>query len=68
MKIDIDGSEEIALVPFLSAAGPALLPKRLVMEHLMLDMVSGALPDALKAAGYSIVGSTKSNSLYERRA
>lgn len=68
MKVDIDGSEEIALVPFLRNAPLELLPKRLVMEHIMLDKSDGPLPRALKTAGYSVVGTTKSNSLYQRSA
>ncbi len=67
MKVDIDGSEDIALLPFLAAAPMSLLPKRMVMEHIALTSGS-LLPGALARAGYVEVGRTKSNSLYERRA
>ena len=66
MKVDIDGSEEIALVPFLRGAAPALLPKRIVMEHVMLDGNTGSLPEALAQAGYTLRQKTRVNSLYER--
>ncbi len=68
MKVDIDGSEEIALVPFLRAAAPSLLPKRIVMEHIMLDNGSNALPEALAKAGYVLVKKTRVNSFYEKSA
>ena len=67
MKVDIDGSEEIALLPFLKSAGRSLLPRRLVMEHLFVYDGQNRLASALAEAGFVISGTTRSNTLYERR-
>ncbi len=65
LKIDIEGYEDKALVPFLETAQGALLPKRIVIEH-----DRGADHPGCKAVfdriGFRLMGRTKQNSLYQR--
>lgn len=68
MKVDIDGSEEIALVPFLLGAERSLLPNRIVMEHVLLGAAASALPEALTRAGYTLCKKTRVNSFYVKSA
>ncbi len=67
MKVDIDGSEEMAMIPFLQSAKRELLPKRLVMEHILINENNSTLLHAIKQAGFVVIGKTKSNTLYERQ-
>jgi FkbM family methyltransferase len=66
LKIDIEGAEDRALVPFLNSAGADLLPRRLVLENSdslwRLD-----LRGALAARGYAELFRTRLNTAYERR-
>jgi FkbM family methyltransferase len=68
MKVDIDGSEEIALVPFLRDAEPSLHPARLVLEHKLIDGQTSALPASLAKANYRVAKMTRVNSLYVKQA
>jgi FkbM family methyltransferase len=66
LKIDIEGHEDKALVPFLDSVPPALLPRRIVIE------LAGAAGDysgcaaAFDRLGYRLAGRTRNNSLYLR--
>ena len=63
LKIDIEGTEDIALTPFLHAAGDRLLPRYLIIEnseHLWRsDLVSG-----IKRRGYTVAFRTRMNTVY----
>lgn len=65
LKIDIEGHEDRALVPFLDGALRKLLPKRIVIEH------QGAKGDYVGCAaafarhGYCLRGRSRNNSFYE---
>jgi len=66
LKIDIEGAEDRALVPFLASAPASLLPRRLVLENSdslwRLD-----LRGALAGRGYVEMFRTRLNSAYELR-
>jgi FkbM family methyltransferase len=67
LKIDIEGHEDAALVPFLAGAPEALLPRRIVIEFA--DIGGEDYPGCrrgLSARGYRLVGRTRNNSLYAR--
>lgn len=67
LKIDIEGHEDMALVPFFRDAPDAMLPRRICIERGGAD--GGDYPGAAAAfarLGYRLVGRTRSNSLYER--
>lgn len=68
LKVDIDGSEDAALVPFFNTAPATLLPRRIVVEHLLFQGSGSACLAALEARGYRLAGKTRSNSLYELKA
>lgn len=67
LKIDIEGHEDLALVPFFRDAPEAMLPRRVCIERGGAD--GGDYPGAAAAfdrLGYRLIGRTRSNSLYER--
>ncbi len=64
LKIDIEGHEDKALVPFLETASPELLPKRIVIEHPYPDADYPGCTAAFAARGYVLMGRTRNNSLY----
>jgi FkbM family methyltransferase len=67
MKVDIEGCEDAALVPFFATASRQMMPRRIVIE-------GGGGPDGIYAGcrqsfirnGYRLVGSTRSNHMFER--
>lgn len=65
LKVDIDGGEEAALVPFFTQAPDARLPARLVVEHALFDGGTRVL-EAIENRGFRLTGKTRSNLLYER--
>lgn len=65
MKVDIDGFEDKALVPFFNEASDELLPQRIVIEHLMMDGGRDTCLGAMKERGYKLIGKTRSNSLFQ---
>jgi FkbM family methyltransferase len=65
LKIDIEGHEDKALVPFMETAPEALLPRRIVIEHPYPDADYPGCTTAFAARGYALVGRTRNNSLYE---
>ena len=63
LKIDIEGAEDRALIPFFGAAPRALLPKIIVIENSPKDWQQD-LPAAFTAAGYDLVKITRMNRIY----
>ena len=64
LKIDIEGHEDKALVPFLDGAERELLPRRIVIEHPEPDRDYPGCTDAFARHGYQLVKRTRNNSLY----
>jgi FkbM family methyltransferase len=64
LKIDIEGAEDVALLPFLAAAGAQLLPRRIVHENSDA-LWSVDLRGALATRGYRLLLRTRLNSVYE---
>lgn len=65
LKIDIEGYEDKALVPFLNSAPEALLPKKIVIEHPTMNSDYPGCAEAFGRLGYQLRGRTRNNSLYE---
>lgn len=65
LKIDIEGAEDIALVPFLSTAPESLLPGSIIVENSE-NVWAGDLPGLLEKKGYSRVYRGPMNSIYKR--
>ena len=65
MKIDIEGHEDRALVPFLQNAPKELLPKRIVLEHAHEKQWQLDLIKALAKSEYTLIGTTRANSLFQ---
>lgn len=66
LKIDIEGHEDRALVPFLDSCAPDLLPRRIVIEHPGAEEDYPGCAAAFARNGYRLAGRTRNNSLYER--
>jgi FkbM family methyltransferase len=64
LKIDIEGNEDRALVPFLDACDSAALPRRIVIEHPEPDADYPGCTAAFARRGYRLVARTRNNSLY----
>ena len=66
LKIDIEGAEDIALMPFLEKAADTLLPRFMIIEnseHLwQSDLVA-----AIKNRGYEVTMRTRMNTIYRSR-
>jgi FkbM family methyltransferase len=66
LKIDIEGYEDRALMPFFKEAPPSLWPRAVVIEHLSKDeWLADCIADMI-ARGYSEAGKTRSNTLLVR--
>ncbi len=65
LKIDIEGHEDKALVPFLMNAPKARLPKRIVIEHPTPNADYPGCTKAFAALNYTLVGRSRNNSFYE---
>ncbi|MFK5997772.1 MAG: FkbM family methyltransferase [Rhodobacterales bacterium] len=65
LKIDIEGHEDKALVPFLMAAPKPQLPKRIVIEHPVPDADYPGCTKAFGELGYKLAGRSRNNSFYE---
>lgn len=64
LKIDVEGSEDKALVPFFDTAPESLWPQSLLIE----DRESPGLSMALRKAGYVAEGRSKQNIFFSRPA
>jgi FkbM family methyltransferase len=66
LKIDIEGYEDRALIPFFKEAPQALWPRAVVIEHLSKDeWLADCIADMV-ARGYAEAGRTRSNTLLMR--
>lgn len=65
LKIDVEGAEDLALVPFLGSAEEPRLPRRMIVENSealwTLD-----LPGALARRGYRATARTRLNTIWAR--
>ena len=66
LKIDIEGHEDRALVPFLMKAPDKLLPRRIVIEHPFADQDYPGCVQAFSAKGFKLIGRSRNNSFYLR--
>ena len=66
LKIDIEGHEDKALVPFLLNAKESLLPKKIVIEKLSKNTDYPECTLAFKKLNYKLISRSKNNSFYER--
>lgn len=64
LKIDIEGHEDKALVPFLDASPRSLLPRRIVIEHPEPDEDYPGCTSAFQRHGYTLVSRSRNNSFY----
>jgi FkbM family methyltransferase len=64
LKIDIEGAEDRALIPFFTDAPRGLYPKLLILENSASDWKED-LPAALKTAGYRLLQITRMNQVWE---
>ena len=65
LKIDIEGHEDKALVPFLLNTPKNLLPKKIVIERESKDQDYPGCKNAFDKLNYKLVGRSKNNSFYE---
>ena len=66
LKIDIEGFEDRALIPFFKEAPQSLWPRAVVIEHLSKnEWLQDCIADML-AHGYAETGKTRSNTLLVR--
>ena len=65
LKIDIEGAEDMALVPFLEAAPKELYPRFMILENSEKHWKKD-LQGTLKAAGYFLIETTRMNLVWER--
>jgi len=65
LKIDIEGHEDKALVPFLDDAPDEMLPKKIVIERPVADADYPGCTAAFARRGYRLAGRSKTNSLYQ---
>lgn len=64
LKIDIEGHEDRALVPFLGGCGAEMLPRRIVIEHPEPEADYPGCTAAFARHGYRLVARNRNNSLY----
>nr|WP_244318562.1 FkbM family methyltransferase [Roseibium hamelinense] len=65
MKLDVEGFEDRALLPFLEQAPRSIWPATLLLEtNCRPHWIKDCLP-ALKSAGYHITGETKDNMVFQ---
>jgi FkbM family methyltransferase len=65
LKIDIEGHEDKALVPFMMNALKVMLPKRIVIEHPVPDEDYPGCTEAFAKLNYKLMGRSRNNSFYE---
>jgi FkbM family methyltransferase len=63
LKIDIEGYEDRALLPFITTAPRSLWPTRILMEIDHVDRWETDCLQALTAAGYRIIGDRRGDAL-----
>lgn len=65
IKIDIEGHEDKALVPFFQGCTPEMLPSRVVIERAGPDGDYPGCTAEFARLGYRLITRTRNNSLYE---
>ena len=65
LKLDVEGVEDIVLLPFLNDAESSLLPDVIVLNRLG-HRWTGDVVGALEKLGYSVIASTPSNDIWRR--
>ncbi|HEU4779973.1 MAG TPA: FkbM family methyltransferase [Steroidobacteraceae bacterium] len=65
MKVDIEGAEDLALLPFLAQAGDERLPGRLIVENSD-HLWTGDLRAAIEGRGYAPLLRSRLNTVYAR--
>jgi FkbM family methyltransferase len=66
LKVDIEGFEDRALIPFFAEAPPSLWPRAVVIEHLSRDEWQQDCIADMTSRGYREAGRTRSNTLLTR--
>lgn len=66
LKIDIEGHEDRALVPFLDTCPADHLPRRIVIEHPEPQADYPGCTAAFARHGYRLIGRSRNNSFYLR--
>ena len=66
LKIDIEGFEDRALVPFFESSPKSLWPKRIVIEHTSKDEWKYDLSETFESCGYNVIEKTRGNLLLQR--
>lgn len=66
MKVDIEGCEDAALVPFFARVGRSLMPRRIVIEGSGPDGIYPGCRQSFIENGYRLVGVTRCNQLFQR--
>ncbi len=66
LKIDIEGYEDAALVPFFAMASEALMPNRIVIERGGPDGSYQGCRKAFLKNGYQLIGNTRCNQMFMR--
>ena len=66
LKIDIEGHEDKALVPFLLNVDDDLLPKRIVIEKKTKNSDYPGCAIAFKKLNYTLVSRSRNNSFYKK--
>ena len=64
LKIDIEGHEDKALVPFLTSAPQSLLPRRIVIEHPVPEDDYPGCKSIFAQRGYRLASRSRNNSFY----
>ncbi|MBI1214733.1 MAG: FkbM family methyltransferase [Alphaproteobacteria bacterium] len=65
LKIDVEGAEDIALIPFLTAAPRDMLPAHIILENSPAEWKQD-LKGALEKAGYALKATTRMNMIWQR--
>lgn len=63
MKVDIEGYEDRALIPFFMEADLRVFPRNIIIEHTSCADWTGDLLTVLKNSGYIEIGRTRGNLL-----
>lgn len=66
LKIDVEGMEDRALVPFLQTAPEALLPRCIVLEHGQEHLWEQDLFAVLKEKGYTVTAKPRGNTILNK--
>jgi FkbM family methyltransferase len=66
LKVDIEGFEDRAVIPFFNEASPVLWPRAVVIEHLSRDEWQQDCIADMLSRGYREAGRTRSNTLLVR--